>query len=90
MKFYLLTNDRGEIVECERSIAMLKAAAKRNPDGEYGVTQLSVPVTAESVRLLLAAQGGYAERCAEWGSILVNGLTVVCDSARARAVERTP
>jgi hypothetical protein len=57
MKFYVLEVN-GETVGCETS---LKAAKLQVTGDDWCITVLEVPVNAETVRLLLANKGGYAE-----------------------------
>ena len=57
MKFYILEVN-GETVGCETS---LKAAKLRITDDDWCITVVEVAVNAETVRLLLGNQGGYAE-----------------------------
>lgn len=64
MKFYLLCNDMGETVSCETNKSKAKSwVAQQLRDGaaRCSITALEIPVTGETVRRLLASEGGYAE-----------------------------
>jgi len=56
MKFYLVTNNVGEVEGCELSFS---SAKKIRPD-EGCITQLEIKVCAETIRRLLSETGGYA------------------------------
>ena len=58
MKFYLIEDYNGSPIECTVS---LKEAKKMVAGTSDSIVRLEIPVNAESVRLLLAGQGGYAE-----------------------------
>jgi hypothetical protein len=71
MKFYLLNNDVGEVVGCERTLSAARWLAE-----SCGMTrdatiiyEVDVAVNAETVRRLLGNSGGYAKRIKRvWGN----------------------
>lgn len=58
MKFYEIQIN-GETVGCEFTLAAAKKVAQDH-DPDWCIIAQDIPVTAESIRLLLANQGGYA------------------------------
>jgi hypothetical protein len=71
MKFYILSNEMGEVVGCERTLSKAFKLAE-----SYGLTRheiridaIDVAVNAETVRRLLGDTGGYAKSIKRvWGS----------------------
>ena len=64
MRFYLLQNDMGETVSCETSKAKARdwvAQQLRDGAARCSITALEIPINGETVRRLLASEGGYAE-----------------------------
>ena len=63
MKFYTIESDTGETLGCEMTVRDAHALAARYglARTEYTITMEEVEVSAESVRLLLAQQGGYCK-----------------------------
>jgi hypothetical protein len=59
MKFYILEADSGETVTATTTLKEAhQYAAEVGLEG-YTISRAEVPVTSESIRLLLAGQGGY-------------------------------
>jgi hypothetical protein len=71
MKFYILSNEMGGVVGCERTLSAAFKLAE-----SYGLTRyesridaIDVAVNAETVRRLLVDTGGYAKSIKRvWGS----------------------
>jgi hypothetical protein len=64
MKFYMLTNDVGELIGCERTLSAARWLAEscgmtRN---ETIIYEVDVAVNAETVRRMLSNSGGYVKR----------------------------
>jgi hypothetical protein len=71
MKFYVLTNDLGEVVGCERTMsAAFKLAESCGLTlDETRIDAFDVSVNAETVRRLLGDSGGYAKSIKRvWGN----------------------
>jgi hypothetical protein len=64
MRFYVI-EDSGETIGCELTLAAAHDRAASRASGEYEITALEVPVTAESIRRLLGGLGGYATNCGD-------------------------
>lgn len=59
MKFYVCKNIFEEPFDCFTSISYAKELVKKDAPGG-SVEMVEVPVTADSIRLLLTNNGGYA------------------------------
>ena len=71
MKFYLLTNELGEVVGCERTLskAFNLAESYGLSRDEIRIDVFDVSVNAETIRRLLGDGGGYAKSIKRvWGS----------------------
>lgn len=64
MKFYIVGDERGAVLACKTTArdakGVLLAHVTGRPEKGGTVTMIDVPVTAESIRLLLGQCGGYA------------------------------
>lgn len=61
MRFYEVEVD-GDTVGCEVTLKAARVLAKSHGD-DWTITAVDVPVTAETIRLLLGKLGGYATDC---------------------------
>lgn len=60
MKFYVLQDANGTTVDCQLTIQRCRDAAEAQALHEYEIHLVDVDVSAESMRKMLAGQGGYA------------------------------
>lgn len=60
MRFYLVTDDRGETLGCETTLKDAHALARNASVEWYDVQLVEAPVNADTIRRLLGNLGGYA------------------------------
>lgn len=60
MRFYIVEDDIGAPVACELTRAEADARAAELAPYGHTIKLVDVPVTTESIRRLLAGEGGYA------------------------------
>ena len=58
MRFYLVTDTDGSVIDCTTKWADARGLMDAGHPGAIDIVE--VPVNAESIRLLLAGNGGYA------------------------------
>ena len=60
MKFFIIENSQGEVIDCAYSLKDAKVKAAVHDLRKWSVTEIDCRVNKETVRRLLGGLGGYA------------------------------